>query len=569
MQKKYLATINLSKLGFRYFRIMLESKAFSRKFIQAMVDHPNTGYIFEGKGWSGKKKVLGLGIWATSNSEIVDISNHIRAMIPKSYKIAYQSELTRLEFFTEIEGKKRQLVLLDELDYKLKLSPHELDYLKLISIDPALEVDVMARLLNVIPEKVTEIESKLKRENVYYGLTENRQLPKGYTKFFVDTTSLSIVEVDEYAALLKNDNKCVYLARGNGKYNFEFEYIVTDKKQFKKKYGTLLEISKSVLFHNNIYSNLFPQSKFVNTKIVQEEFIKLAKQNSEYFDLRNSELWYVSHDGAQSYLDIYSERDYESVMKTGEVSLFSDLAKNLIKDNKKFNIIDLGSGDGVKGKTFIETLGEEKVKSYFPVDIQELELSRTMKSHEDAKYSIHPTVLRFENLASRFPVGAKTDEINIYAIFGGTYGNFKREDINRYLSSIIRTDKDKLIVAIPIRGNLSEKDILATYLNKTTEHVAFSVLRQIGFDKKDFAKNIVNQGYILQQRFEDDSVVLYFTLAKDVRILGFTIEAGTRFDIVTSWKPTLADFKSALEKSFSVDKIVSNKTFALAVCSKK
>ena len=222
---KFVAPINLSKLGFRYFRIVLESKAFSRKFILYVVNHPNTGFIFQGSGWSGTKKVLGIGIWATNNAEMIDISKHIRARMPKAYNVVYQSELTRLEFFSGKGIERKRMVLIDELENKIALSPLELDYLKLVSTDGSLRDEVFGDMLNIPSLEVKKIDQKLKDEGVYYGLLENNQLPSGYTKFFVDTSSLPVTEIEKYATSLAEDENCVYLARGNGKYNLEFESL--------------------------------------------------------------------------------------------------------------------------------------------------------------------------------------------------------------------------------------------------------------------------------------------------------------------------------------------------------
>ena len=232
MQKRYITPLNLSKLGFRYFRIVLESKLFSKKFVNYVINHPNVGYVFEGSGWSGKKRVFGIGIWAINNAEITDIATHIRAKMPDSYKVVYQSELTRLEYFAEVDGKRTQMILLDELEQKRQLSPLEKDFLKLVSIDGSLSQIQIADMLGLAVEDFVKLEEKLQTEGVYYGTLENKPLPPGYTKYFVDTTALSNESVESYYNLLNRDSLCVYLARGNGKYNFEFEYVLEEENGF-------------------------------------------------------------------------------------------------------------------------------------------------------------------------------------------------------------------------------------------------------------------------------------------------------------------------------------------------
>lgn len=570
METKYFASLNLSKLGFRYFRIVLETKLFSKKFVRFVVNHPNTGYVFQGRGWSGKKQVLGIGVWATTNAEMIDISNLIRSKMPRAYKVVYQSELTHLEFFSGAGKGRARMVLIDELENKVPFSPRELAYLKLISVDGSLTREVLANILGVTPREVQKLDDEVRTKGVHYGLFENKQLPKGYTKFFVDTSALLVLELEKYVSILADDERCIYLAQGNGKYNFEFEYVMDKKSDFNRVYGELTRESKQIIFDDNLFTNLFPQSKFNNIKKVQDTFSTLARKNQKYFDLRNSELWYVNQEGAEAYLKIYADEKYKKHMNLGEVRLFPGAVRSLKNSSDRtYNIIDIGSGDGTKGKRLIEEIGKEKIRSYFPVDIQEVELAQALKEHEGATYSVHPTVLNFNNLSARFPVGNKPKDTSVYALFGGTYGNFPASEINEYLKPILSGPTDALLVAMPIREHMTEEEILASYLNSGTEAVGFSVLKQIGFTGSDFVPNPQSRNLKVHLRIEENRVISYFVLKSHVHILGFHLEPGTRFDVLTSWKPTKKEFIDALEKDFLIEKCIANKSFAMAVCRKK
>lgn len=569
MNQRYIVPLNLSKLGFRYFRVVFESKQFSNKFINYVVSHPNTGYVFEGSGWSGKKRLLGIGIWATSNSEIADISTNIRSIIPSSYKVVYQSELTRLEYFAEIDGSRKTMSLIDELEQKISLSPLELDYLKLLSVDGALSIKERAAILNLSVQNTEDIDDKLRKERVFYGVFPNGPLPVGYTKYFVDTTALKHEMVEEFFALLKQDRDCIYLARGNGIYNVEFEYVVKDSEVFKIRYGKFLMHSKAIVFDKNIYTNLFPQSKSLNTKIVQEKFIELAKVSDKHFDFSDSELWYVNHEGTQSYLDIYDNAAYRQSMKSGEVELFSKAVASFKDLNNQYNLIDLGSGDGKKGKELISVIGDAEVRSYFPVDVQELELSQAVREHTDAAYLVQPTILDFSKLAARFPVTTRDNETNVYAFLGGTYGNFDSRKINQYLKPLLKTKKDVLLIGIAIRDFTSRSAIVKEYMNEKVQGVAFGVLKQIGFDKDDLESNSEKPELKLQMRWEGSRLRSGFTLRRNKLLHGLHIEAGATFNLTSSWKPTLAEFKEAVSRDFEIIDTPSNRSFAIAVCRKK
>ena len=569
MSNKNIVPINISKLGFRYFRILVETKRFSRKFIDYVINHPNTGYVFIGSGWSGKKQVLGIGIWATDNAEMSDIATNIRSVMPDAYKVVYQSELTRLEYFKNINGERRSMILLDELEQKRKLSAIELDYLKLLSVDGSLSMKERAAMLGLSEVEVTKIDNKLQVEGVFHGVFLDGSLPQHYTKFFVDTTALSHESVELYFNTLKNDPNCVYLARGNGVYNVEFEYVLADEEGFEKKYGSFLRHSKHVNFHTNLFTNLFPQSKSLNTKIIQERFIAIANRGVRDFDFTESELWYVNHEGTQSYLDIYDNAEYRQFMNVNETGLFSKVCEHLTQVSHKFTVIDLGSGDGVKGRDLIHELGEDKVKSYFPVDVQELELSQAVYAHEGAEYVVHPTIIDFRNLTARFPLASVEGEMNIYALLGGTYGNFDVSLINHYLSPLLATDKDRLLISMPIRDMVTRQSIVDSYLSAEIENMAFGVLKQIGFSKDEFVVNPKKPNLIVQVEMRDDHLQTSFILKRSKQLLGLYVEAGTIFNITSSWKPTLAEFRAAVESDLDIEEMFSNRSFAIAICKKK
>jgi len=276
-----------------------------------------------------------------------------------------------------------------------------------------------------------------------------------------------------------------------------------------------------------------------------------------------------THEGTQSYLDIYNNEQYKESMKSGETGLFDSLVEKLQREGK-CNLVDLGSGDGSKGRMLADTIGHEKIKAYFPVDIQELELAQALYAHEGVPYAVHPSLVEFEDLKTRFPI--VSDDVNlmsIYFIFGGTYGNFERREINKYLKDLLVNDKDRLVVTMPIIDFNTRQNIEDAYYSEEVELMSFGVLEQIGFKKEDFTRNSKRPQFRLQMKWIKDTLVSSFVLARNISIHGVYLEAGTTFDLTTSWKPNLASFREALEKDFAVDEILSNRSTAIAICTRK
>src|SRR6185312_2050861 len=167
-------------------------------------------------------------------------------------------------------------------------------------------------------------------------------------------------------------------------------------------------------------------------------------------------------------------------MEKGELDLFNEIVlyiKAKYADDT-FNIIDIGSGNGIKGRIFIERLGEQRVKAYYPIDIQPIELAAALKANEKGPYAKHPTLLPFEKLGARFPLKLLPSEEQICVFFGGTYGNFASATINRYLKSAL-SPTSFLLVAMPIVAEVkSEGEIISSYTNIKIEDTAFGPLEQ-------------------------------------------------------------------------------------------
>jgi len=258
-------------------------------------------------------------------------------------------------------------------------------------------------------------------------------------------------------------------------------------------------------------------------------------------------------------------------MEMSEIVLFDDIISyiNSTFPGQTLDIIDLGSGDGLKGKIFIEKIGEKNVKAYYPVDIQPIELASVLNVHKDGAYALHPTLLGFENLSSRFPLNVLPGEKQVFIFLGGTYGNYRNEKINSYIRGLAN-DNAMVIISMPIivEGK-SNSEIIDSYTNKSVENIAFGPLMQVGFKKNDFVPNRRNKNLIVHLDIEDSRLVSTLILAKEAKILGRIFTKNTVFKMTTSWKPTVEEFKKALELDFKIEKMFTNKDMAVAIISKK
>jgi len=559
------AVINISKLGLRYFRLFIKATPSSKdKLIKNFFGHPNIGWIFSGKSWCN----IAIGIWASDNDEINDISASIRNLLSSKDKIVYQSELTALYGFNTLRPvtqRGNEMRIIDAVIKPAQLDQISIDYLKILTIDSSLSKNDYASILGTTASKINELDKKLLSSGIIVGYQDRVNYLDRYYKVFIDSANrVKKFDIDKFIKKLWGDKKCIYFEKANGKYDIEFEIILKNNSILKQKYLKGF-FDYKIIELKHIYTNLYPLSKVANLKDIQDATIS---QTGKIIDLRNSKLWYLNYEGVEAYLDIYKNKEYMELMEKSELELFDKVASFLNKENPKYiyYLIDLGSGNGFKGKIFIQKIGESKIKGYFPVDIQPIELSYVLATHKEAKYATHPVLLDFGKLSSRFPLKVLPKEKQIYAFLGGTYSNFSSGEINSYLSTVYNDNSSVLIISMPLR--VSKKRTINSYANMSYEDLAFAPLKHIGFKKRDFIINKEYSRLIVQINLEENCVISSFILKKNVKILGREFKTGTIFKMTTSWKPTLEEFRLALEKDFKIKKIFSNKKFAIAVCQK-
>ena len=560
------AVLNLSKIGVRYFRLCIKCSSVSRKkLVKEFLKHPNIGWIFSAKGWFN----LAIGIWAKDNAEINDLSASIRSSLHKNDEIVYQSELTSLYGFGNrpVTHESLAMPIVDATLNPLELSPLELDYIKILTIDSSLSKTELSQILGISQEELESLHKHLVENGIIVGYQKRINYAGTYYKVFVDTLSKKEKDdVMELEKILWDDNACIYFERANGKYDLEFELILPIRSALKKYLKGFSEYKVAELTEN-LYTNLYPLSKVAHLKEIKDA---VFKQEGDVIDLRNSKLWYLPYKGSDTYLNIYENKKYFELMEKNELDLFNYIALYLRNKYPKtlFHIIDIGSGDGLKGRILIEKIGESSVKAYYPIDIQPLELAAALMTNRGGKYSKHPTLLNFENLLTRFPLSMLPHEMQIYCFLGGTYGNFKIENINSYLKPLLVDPTAVLLITMPILSvDKTERTIIDSYTNLQIEDVAFGPLAQIGFKKNDFVLNLKHPELVVQLRIENKCVVLSFILKHSITIFGRTFKRGTAFEMISSWKPTLEEFTAALERDFKIEKMFRNPKMAIAVLS--
>lgn len=557
------AVFNLSKVGLRYFRIGINASKSSRDALaKYFTGHPNVGWIFFAEGWFN----IAIGLWVKDNAEISDISSQIRNVLSQDDEIVFQSELTSLCCFGNrpVTGVGEPMYIVDATTYSIELSPLEIDYIKLIAIDSSFSCEDFGKILGITAETVSALQKKLTDNGIIVGYQDRIDYGGLHCKVFIDSLKKKSDDaVEDLIKMLWKDRMCLYFERANSKYDIEFEVVINDTADIDKYLGGFSEYKISFLT-KNIYTNLYPLNKIANLKEISEA---VASQQGSVIDLRNSKLWYLNYKSAEAYLRVYENKNYFEAMEKSELDLLDEVIAFIRNKypNDIFSVTDIGSGNGLKGRIFIEKLGEKFVKAYYPIDIQPIELAVALRAHTDGKYAKHPTLLDFKNLSARFPLRMLPNEKQVHLFFGGTYGNFQRSIINNYLKPLADSS-GLLFISMPlVEKTKTDKEIINLYANIDVENIAFGPLAQIGFTKDDFEQNPDYPHLKVQIAIENRRNICSLILKRDVEISRRIFSRGTTFKMTTSWKPTLEEFRTALEKDFIIEKIVHNQDMATAI----
>lgn len=555
------AVFNLSRVGLRYFRIGMNATPHSIDRLVALAAvHPNIGWVFSAHGWFN----LAVGFWAKDNAEINDVSAQIRALLGPQDEIVFQSELTSLYSFGDRAwgGEGKPMCMVDAAMHPVELEATEIDFIKLLALDSSLPVQTFADILGVSAAEVESMKQSLTKKGVLIGYQERVNYVGTYYKVFIDTLSHTSKQAQEQLLQkLWADRRCMYAERANGKYDLEFEIIAANKAELQEFLSGFGEYKTAVLT-KNLYTNIFPLNKTANLREIRQALTV----KDGVVDLRTSKLWYLNHQSAESYLSIYDNRKYFEAMSKPELDVFPETVEYLRSQHPgaTFNIVDIGSGDGLKGRVFIERLGEELVKAYYPMDIQPIELAVALRAHEEGTYAKHPVLLPIEGMSARFPLPLLPNEHQVYIFFGGTYGNYPPAAINSHLAKVAGTEST-LVVSMPIfPESRSEQDIVDAYTTSQIENMTFGVLAQMGFIKENFERNTSNAEFFVQPLLEDGRLITRYVLRESVTVGEQAFAAGTEFKITTSWKPTFTQFKAAIEADFKAH-FVRSEEFAIAI----
>ena len=133
-----------------------------------------------------------------------------------------------------------------------------------------------------------------------------------------------------------------------------------------------------------------------------------------------------------------------------EVKILESRKKQICKEieDKEFNLIELGCGDGKKTKILLEQfLREDNQFHYFPIDISEDSIAEFINSLRDEFPGLKARGLVSDYFEGLYWLSAQNNRRNIVLFLGSNIGNFTPIKAGGFLSSLWKAlNKDDLVL---------------------------------------------------------------------------------------------------------------------------
>jgi uncharacterized SAM-dependent methyltransferase len=295
-----------------------------------------------------------------------------------------------------------------------------------------------------------------------------------------------------------------------------------------------------------------------------------VRGKNKVWTLADSRLLYITPELAKGFLNLTKFKVYKKKIYDIEVKLLKDNALNILKpfENRDFNLIDLGCGDGSKAKEFIKSLKNKGKLRYCPVDISSYFIDKAISGIKSGNFKnvrdYESNVSDFDNL-DNIVAYLRNDKYqkNMSLLLGCTLSNFEINDFLFNLSSAM-FEKDYLIIGNGIRTG-PRLVSLETYKNKAFDNWFIWLMNELGFKKNEVEYDA---------RFTNSRLECFYRIKvnKKINHLGHKVEFKKGDQIVVAflykyYENELVDFTKRYFSSVEVVKDPDNE-YALLICKK-
>lgn len=227
-----------------------------------------------------------------------------------------------------------------------------------------------------------------------------------------------------------------------------------------------------------------PKDNKILKELVKRGYTK--KKNQHTWDISDSRFWYLTPELSKGFLNLANYKPYKKVVIDRELLLIKRHTQKIVKffGHKKFNLIDLGCGNGVKTREFIRHLPKDIRIRYYPIDISsyfiETSVARINSLNSNKVVYIKPFLVDFEEFNEISSILRNNEyQHNLTLLLGETISHYQ---INEFLFQITQ---DMLPGDVVVIGNGYRKGKRFVHIEKYKDPIFndwfIYLMRGLGF----------------------------------------------------------------------------------------
>lgn len=270
----YYAILNISRLGYAYYRIFIKlksiSEAIEQKIIQYCSSHLKIGWVIQHHGnWD-----LAFITWAKDIQDfqevLDDIMENFGDNISKK-EISIATKIYHLKHKFLVNKKDDQALILESED-TIQLDPIDYEILGILTQSARKTYQEIGEILQVSPTNVKNRILYLQKEKVilgYHVKLNHKLLGYTHTKVFLKLKQYSRSSIHEVTEYLKSLISTIYITRSIGSADLEFEILVKNNEEIHQtmralrfKFSDVIDDYQTLAIYYEPYINYLPVKKF-------------------------------------------------------------------------------------------------------------------------------------------------------------------------------------------------------------------------------------------------------------------------------------------------------------------
>lgn len=269
--RRYYAIINTSKLGYRYYRLLIKFQNVSREIETKILNYLKRNTKIAYLGILDGPWDLAIGFWAKDIMEFKEFINNFifkygKYILDKEISIGlnvfqfqHRYLLNKRETQEFRTGGKIESIKVDNTDKKI---------LVLLTENARMSLEEMGKRLHLTGKAIHYRINDLIKKGIIVGFRTWIDYKKfGYSNtkvllYLKDLTKNNFVELTTYLKFLPN---CIYITEPIGKADLEFELLIKDREEFfsiindlKERFNYTVKSYDHLIIHRELISRFIP-----------------------------------------------------------------------------------------------------------------------------------------------------------------------------------------------------------------------------------------------------------------------------------------------------------------------